>query len=352
MMKIIHSLTVYFLITGDIHTLTGGYLYNKHIINGLQKKGYTVNVLGTDWPWKDREGLEKICRCHLEKLSRGSIVIVDSLILASLHYIVQEFGDRLKFLGLIHLPVTYDVFSGVQGKIASEELKALNHMHNVVVTGQFTFDLLCNAGLNPVKISTIQPGTGQFTRKIKYEPVPSKLLCISNYSALKAQDILIRALYRLTAWNWTLHLYGDTERDTEYTTALRSLILQLKMESRIIMHGIVERHEISKVFLNADLFVMPSLFESYGMALTESLAHGIPVITTMAGNIPNTVPEGMGLLTVPGNEEQLADAIRSLFEDTIKYSALCTAASRYYKQARSWEQAVAEFEILILKMIN
>jgi glycosyltransferase involved in cell wall biosynthesis len=116
------------------------------------------------------------------------------------------------------------------------------------------------------------------------------------------------------------------------------------------MHGIVERHEISTVFLNADLFVMPSLFESYGMALTESLAHGIPVVTTSAGNIPYTVPAGMGLLTEPGNEEQLADSIRSLFDDPLKYSNLCAAASQYFRQVRSWEQAVTDFETILLEL--
>jgi glycosyltransferase involved in cell wall biosynthesis len=345
-------MTVHFLITGDIQSLTGGYLYNMHMINGLRGKGHLVNVFGTDWQWKDSDSLEYICRHHLKKLPHGSCVIVDSLILASLHHIVQEFGDRLKFLGLIHLPASYNVLSGVHGKLADEELTAINDMRQVIVTGQFTFDLLCNVGLNPARICLVEPGTDHFPRKKRYKPVPSELLCIANYSALKAQDVLIRALCRLTAWNWSLHLYGDTNRDKKYTEALRSLIRQLKMEHRIIVHGIVERHEISTVFLNADLFLMPSLFESYGMAITESLAHGIPVVTTSAGNIPYTLPAGMGLLTEPGNEEQLADTIRSIFYDPVKYDALCKAASQYFKQVRSWEQAVSDFETILQKMMN
>ncbi len=328
---------VHFLITGDIHSLTGGYLYNMHMINGLMGKGHIVNVSGTDH------------RHHLKKLPHGSLVIVDSLVLASLYPIVREFGDSLKFLGLIHLPASYNVLSGLHGKLADAELTALNHMRQVIVTGQFTFDLLCNVGLNPASICLVEPGTDHFPRKKRYKPVPSELLCIANYSALKAQDVLIRALYGLTAWNWSLHLYGDKGRDKEYTEALISLIRQLKMEHRIIMHGTVERNEISTVFLNADLFLMPSLFESYGMALTESLAHGIPVVTTSAGNIPYTVPAGMGLLTEPGNEEQLADAIRSVFDDTARYSALCSAASQYYIQIRSWDKAVTEFELILRK---
>jgi glycosyltransferase involved in cell wall biosynthesis len=123
------------------------------------------------------------------------------------------------------------------------------------------------------------------------------------------------------------------------------------MEQKIRMNGIVERNELSNVLLNADLFVLPSLFESYGMALAEAMAHGIPVVTSRAGNIPYTVPEGMGLLTKPGNEEQLALAIQSLFDDPGKYSGLCTAASHYYRQSRSWEKAVEEFEMIIRKIM-
>jgi glycosyltransferase involved in cell wall biosynthesis len=343
-------MTVYFLITGDLHSLTGGYLYNLHVINGLRQKGHTVDVLGTDWQWKGRDNLEEICRHHLNKLPLGAFVITDSLVLASLCHIVDEFGKKLKFLGLMHMPVSYDIFSGAQGKIVGDELLALRRMRQVIVTGRFTFDLLCNAGLDPLKIKIIEPGTEQFPRKNEYKRLPSELLCIANYSAVKAQDVLIRAMFRLTEWDWTLHLYGDMDREREFAAAIRSLIRQLKMEQRIIMHGIVKREDLSTVFMNADLFVMPSLFESYGMALSESLSHGIPVVTTLAGNIPYTIPSGMGLLTEPGNVEQLAEAIRSLFVDPVKYAGLCTAASQYYARARTWDQAVEDFEVLIKKM--
>jgi glycosyltransferase involved in cell wall biosynthesis len=343
-------MSVYFLSGGDINSLTGGHLYNMHIINGLKNKNYSVSLQAAGGKWDNKEGIDKMCRLYLQKIPWGSCIIIDSLILASLTNLVRKSMDRFKFLGLIHLPVSYDIKTGIHGKLSEDELGALNHMHRLVVTGGFTFDLLCNAGIDPRKITIIQPGTDQFPRKAQYARVPSNLLCIANYSALKAQDVLIRALSRLKTRNWTLHLYGDTDRDPEYTSFLRSLILYLGLESRIIVHRIVERQNISKVFLEADLFILPSLFESYGMVLSESLAHGIPVISTLAGNIRNTVPEGMGILIEPGNEAELADSISSLFDSPEKYSALCTASSSYYKQSRSWEQAVSEFESVIRKI--
>ena len=103
------------------------------------------------------------------------------------------------------------------------------------------------------------------------------------------------------------------------------------------------------LFLKADLFVFPSLFESYGMVLTESLAHGVPVVTTTAGNIPDTVPPSMGMFAEPGNADELAAVLEELFTDEGKYRSLCEATAEYYRQARSWSTAVDEFERIIRK---
>jgi glycosyltransferase involved in cell wall biosynthesis len=345
-------MTVHFLTMGDIHSLTGGYLYNMNIMEGLEQNGYSVNIIGTDWPWDNKPELEKISRFHFEKLVAGSCILIDSLVLSLLRREVQEFSDKLIFVGMIHLPASYSISSDGYGKLSGEELLALHQMRQVIVTGQFTFDLLCNAGLNPAGIRVVEPGTDQFPQKTHYKPVPSELLCIANYSPIKAQDILIRSLNRITDRDWTLHLYGDKDRDKEYSAMVNSLIKEFHLKKRVIMHGIAGRDEITAIFLDADLFVMPSLFESYGMALTESLAHGIPVVTTRTGNIPVTVPAGMGIFVEPGNEQQLADAIRSLLDDPAKYTSLCADASQYHLRARSWEQAVTEFEMIISKTVK
>ncbi len=344
-------MTVHFLTTGDIHSLTGGYLYNLHMIEGLEQMGYSVNIFGTDWPWENKPDLEKISRFHFEKLAAGSCIVIDSLVLSLLRKAVQEFHEKLIFVGLIHLPASYTINSGEFGYPDKEEMLVFQQMRCLIVTGQFTFDLLCQAGLNPDTIRIVVPGTDHFPQKKHYKTIPSELICIANYSPIKGHDVLIRSLHRLTEWNWTLHLYGDTDRDKDFSAGIISLISRLHLESRVLMHGIAGRDEISGIFLESDLFVMPSRFESYGMALTESLAHGVPVVATRAGNIPYTVPAGMGCLVEPGNEAQLADSIRSLLEDPVKYSTLCSAASQYHLQLRSWEQAVTEFERIIRKII-
>ncbi|HEY3719727.1 MAG TPA: glycosyltransferase family 4 protein, partial [Roseiarcus sp.] len=81
----------------------------------------------------------------------------------------------------------------------------------------------------------------------------------------------------------------------------------------------------------------------YGMAFTEALAHGLPVIGTTAGAIPETVPEGAGLLTPPDDIHALSLAVRRLIEDSSERRRLAEAARAAAAALPTWEQAAELF---------
>jgi glycosyltransferase involved in cell wall biosynthesis len=297
----------------------------------------------------DTAAIEKTCRMHFGKLEQGSWVVIDSLALGLLGKIIKEFKHHLYLVGLIHLPTSYDPLAGKNGKtVAGNELEAMQDTAHLILTGKFMMHILMDSGLAKEKMSLVEPGVDFFPRK-PYAKWPDELLCISNYSALKAQHVLINALDKLRNRNWTMRLYGNTNTGRDYANTLVSIINRKKLQKRILLYDTVERRNISALFLKADLFVFPSLFESYGMVLTESLAHGVPVVTTTAGNIPDTVPPSMGMFAEPGNADELAAVLEELFTDEGKYRSLCEATAEYYRQARSWSTAVDEFERIIRK---
>lgn len=342
---------IHFLIHGDLNSLTGGNIYDRQVIEGLRLKGHDVHLISIPGQMSNFGSAGNFCHNQLKMLAQGSIVVIDSLVLGYLNKTIREFNRKLYILGLIHLPVSMDIKTGnAESRLSDTELDAMNSVTHLVVTGKFMLQFLETAGVSPDRITLIEPGVDTFPRKKQYNKVPSELLCISNYSVTKAQLILFRALNLLRERNWMLRLYGDISTGKDYVGILKAFLNDQNLESRILIHDKLSRHEISTPYSKADLFILPSLFESYGMVLAESLAHGIPVVTTSAGNIPFTVPASMGLFTEPGNAENLAGALDALFSDPRKYRRLCKAASGYHRTAVTWRSAVDRFEIMLKRI--
>jgi glycosyltransferase involved in cell wall biosynthesis len=341
-----------FLIPGDIHSLTGGYLYNLRITEGLQQRGHAVQILKLHGPLSNVAATEETCRLHLGKMEEGTWVIIDSLAMGALRKIIQEFRHRLRLAGLIHLPVSYDPLTMDQTTLPdNDELGAMQDSCHLILTGKFLRQLLLDSGVAMEKISVVEPGVDLFPRKPAYAKFPSELLCLSNYTPLKAQHVLIDALGKISHREWTLRLYGNLNSNRDYVKTLMAIIKRKNLEKRILLHDTLERRNLSAPFLKADLFVLPSLFESYGMVLTESLAHGIPVVSTTAGNIPDTVPASMGMLTIPGDANDLASVLDEIISREGTYTSLCEAAAQYFLQARSWNTTLDEFESILCKDI-
>ena len=94
----------------------------------------------------------------------------------------------------------------------------------------------------------------------------------------------------------------------------------------------------------ADLFVLPSLVEGYGMAYTEALARGLPVLGTHAGAIPETVPEDAGLLVEPGSATALAEALERLISDVHLRRKLAVGARSARERLPTWNDSASRFE--------
>jgi glycosyltransferase involved in cell wall biosynthesis len=98
---------------------------------------------------------------------------------------------------------------------------------------------------------------------------------------------------------------------------------------------------------HADAFVLPSYFEGYGMALAEALAHGLPVVSTTAGAIPDTVPGNAGVLVPPGDALALRTALAALLDDPALRARLAAGARAARAALPTWPQAVARFAAVL-----
>ncbi len=136
------------------------------------------------------------------------------------------------------------------------------------------------------------------------------------------------------------------------------------LEDRIRFLGECDELQLGSLYLGASVFVLPSYFEGYGMALTEAVARGLPVISTTGGAIPGTVPEGAGILVPPGDPKALGDAIASVVEDgseapsrgpseeTLRRLELSAAARRHASRLPDWEEQTQSFADALISLAH
>jgi glycosyltransferase involved in cell wall biosynthesis len=193
----------------------------------------------------------------------------------------------------------------------------------------------------PDCLSVVEPGTDRVASRPRANAGEVVLLAVGAVIPRKGYDVLVAALARLGRLPWRLVIAGDRGRSPETSRRLAAEIAALGLADRISLLGAVGADELASLYTSCDLFVLPSRFEGYGMAFAEAIAHGVPVVGTTAGAIPETVPESAGVLVPPDDAEALATALRRLIEDPAERERL--AAATHAVAFPSWREQAALF---------
>jgi glycosyltransferase involved in cell wall biosynthesis len=142
---------------------------------------------------------------------------------------------------------------------------------------------------------------------------------------------------------WRLTIAGDRTRNPAAAAQLDADIETHGLGDRVAVLGAVPPERIIELFLASDVFVLASRFEGYGMALAEAIAHGLPVVSTMAGAIPQTVPTATGLLVPPDDAAALARALRRLIGHPAERWRLATNARAAAARLPTWQDSARLF---------
>jgi len=335
-----------FVLPGDLSTQTGGYIYDRRIIDHLRSSGWRVRVhsLDTSFPQPTPDALAA-ADDTFASFAADSLVVVDGLALGGMPDVVISQAHRLRIVALVHHPLALETGITTLQKRTFEaaERRALAAVRKIIVTSEWTGRLLNAGGVEARRIAAIPPGT---------EPAPLasgsgnealNLLCVATLTPRKGHAILIDALASLSDRDWHLYCVGSAERDPATAQALHDAIKRHRLDDRITLEGELSDNELASRYAAADLFVLASHLEGYGMALAEALAHGLPVVSTMAGAIPDTVPADAGLLVPPEDAAALAEALAKLMDEREALVALTAGARRARQQLPTWPQAGARF---------
>jgi glycosyltransferase involved in cell wall biosynthesis len=327
-----------FAIPGDLGLPTGGYVYARRVLERFPLANVRLQPLGlpASFPDASLEDIGETTR-RLGALPADTVILFDGLAYGAMPTSAIT-GLKQPIVALVHHPVGLEAGLSAtrQRQLITLETAALALSRRVLVTSATTMRTLVSDFAVPAhKITVAEPGTERATRA-RGTASPPQLLAVGSIVPRKAYDLLVRALAPLAALDWQLTIIGATDRSPAAVAALGRAVSETGLDARITMAGPLAPAELAHHYDRADLFVMASLYEGYGMVLAEAMARGLPIVCTSGGAAAETVPDTAAIKVAPGNVAALTAALRRVLQDGALRLRLADASWAAGQALPSW----------------
>jgi glycosyltransferase involved in cell wall biosynthesis len=345
------------IIYGSLNTVSGGYLYDRKLVEYLRAQGDTVEVFSLPW------------RNYASHLTDNFTFRLPS----NLDIMIQ---DELNHPSLINANCKthpYPVISLVH-HLRSSELrpKWQNSLYRIVerkylesvdgfifnsLTTEKTVNGLMGNGSKPSIIA--YPPTDRFGEKITEDEIrirarqnPFRILFLGNIMGRKGLHVLMEA-FKFSTFNLQLDIIGSITTEPEYTKAMRHQVMVNGLSSIVHFHGVLDNEALAEKFKRAHVLVVPSSYEGFGIVYLEGMGFGLPAIGTTAGAASEIIEDGeTGYLIQPEDSQTLAAHLAHLESDRDALIQMSVNALQRYRQQPKWEQTAKGIRGFLLQRIR
>nr|WP_242518471.1 glycosyltransferase family 4 protein [Thiorhodovibrio winogradskyi] len=332
-------------------TRSGGYAYDRRIAAGLAELGWQVEYrrLDDSFPAPSRHALEH-ARQTLADIPDQGLVVIDGLALGTMPELAQAHSQRLRLVALVHHPLADECGLDLarQAELKDSETRALAAVRGIIVTSRFTAGKLARYQVAMQRLRVVEPGVDKPTGIPAFDAADGvknslSLICVASVIERKGHDLLLQALSGLRHLPWRLNCIGDLTRDPAWAARVFALRESLGLSERVQFSGALRAEQVDQHYREADLAVLATRFEGYGMVISEALAHGLPMVVTRGGAAADTLPAEAGLLVPVDDVGALREALRTLLSDSSKRALLAEGARRAALALPSWNQSARAF---------
>lgn len=327
-----------FAIPGDLASPSGGYGYDRRMIEELGELGWRVQVLPLpgSFPKPDIADLAAATEAFA-RLPDGALVLVDGLAFGALPDLARREAKRLHLVALVHHPLALeDGLAPADAEVLrSSERVALAEARAMVATSNATARLLRDEFGVGRTVSVAPPGTDRpAVATGERDGSTPTILSVGALIQRKDHALLVDALASLADRRWRCRIVGSETAHPATARALRARIEAAGLGQRITLAGTVP--DVGAEYRDADIFALPSRFEGYGMAFAEAMAHGLPVVGCRGGAVADVVPPRAGRLVEPGDHAGFTRALRMLLDDPALRRTLGTGARDAARALPTW----------------
>lgn len=352
------SLRVGLVIYGSLDTVSGGYLYDRKLVENLEHRGNRVEVISLPWRNYARHLGDNLSRNLLDRLRRlrVDVLLQDELNHPSLFWLNQRLRGSVHYplVSIVHhlrcnesRPIWQNRF------YRSIERSYLSSVDAFIFNSQTTCQSVAQVGIDlqdhPFVVAypagdRLRPDIQGFSEKEitqrALQTGPLRLLFLGNVIPRKGLHILLAALELLPRQACSLTVVGDFQIDEAYTRVIRRQIAKVSLGDRVNLCGSLEEEQLIRLLGASHLLVVPSYYEGFGIVYLEGMGFGLPSIATTSGAANELITHGQnGCLIPPGDATSLAGYLAELAHNRQCLVAMSLSARQRYLAHPTWEQS-------------
>jgi glycosyltransferase involved in cell wall biosynthesis len=321
---------------------SGGNTYDRRICDKLPSLGWSVHehAVSGGWPRPDATALAALAGA-VERIPDGSVVLLDGLVASTAPEVLARPARRLRLVVLVHMPLGHRPAPGEGDDVRTREREVLSAATAVVATSAWARRRLLELYRLPAdRVHVAEPAVDAADLATGSAD-GGALLCVAAVTFDKGHDVLLDALATTSDLGWNCVCVGSLDRDPSFAEDVRRRVCDGGLDDRVHLVGPRTGAALHRSYADADLMVLPSRAETYGMVVIEALAHGVPVLAADVGGVTEAVGHGAdgtrpGLLVPPHDPPALGAALRAWLGDAELRSRLRGAARERRGSLPGW----------------
>ncbi|MDX6593327.1 MAG: hypothetical protein QOJ13_2523 [Gaiellales bacterium] len=318
---------------------SGGNAYDRQICRGLAAIGWSVRVHSVpgSWPRPDAASYAALSGA-VQQIPDGAVVLLDGLVASTAPEVLVPQASRLRLVALVHMPLGHGT---ADDDAMTREGAVLSAAACVVTTSGWARQALLGLySLPGERVHVAEPGVDG-ADLAPGTATAGALLSVAAVTPGKGHDVLLDALATMTDLSWHCLCLGSLDRDPAFAEGIRRRVVEDGLADRVSFPGPRTGAELHRSYVAADLLVLASHSETYGMVVTEALARGLPVVAADVGGVPEALGHGAdgirpGLLVPPDDPAALSAALQAWLGDAQLRRRLRRAARERRASLPAW----------------
>lgn len=327
---------------------SGGNTYDRRVCDGLTALGWSIHEhpVEGDWPHPDRPALAALDGV-VRGIPDGALVLLDGLVASTAPDVLVPHARRLRLVALVHMPLGHRPGAGAVDDVRDRERAVLAAGAAVITTSAWARRRLTELyAVAADHVHVAEPGVDP-ADLVPGTAAGSALLCVAAVTADKGHDVLVDALAATADLSWRCVCVGSLDRDPALVDELQRRRQEVGLEERVCFTGPRTGADLDHTYAAADLVLLASRAETYGMVVTEALARGLPVLAADVGGLTEALGHGAncnrpGLLVPPDDAPAFAAALRAWLSDAELRARLRRAARERRQSLRPWSATATD----------